>query len=165
MKKLLVSACLLGDPVRYDGDDNRDKAEHLQEWLQHWQLAGRLIPVCPETLGGLPTPRPPAESVGGDGHQVLAGSARIITYDGDDVTQAFVCGAEKTLAAALAGNAMGALLAARSPSCGTGQIYDGSFSRRLTSGDGVTVALLLQNGIRCFTPQDANALIAWMDEA
>ena len=70
MKKLLVSACLLGQPIRYDGDNNRDKVGHLQEWLQQWQQAGRLIPVCPETMGGLPTPRPPAESVGGDGHGV-----------------------------------------------------------------------------------------------
>lgn len=162
MKKLLVSACLLGQPIRYDGDDNGDKVKHLSEWLERWRLEGRLIPVCPETLGGLPTPRPPAESVGGDGHEVLAGSARVMTYEGDDVTTAFVEGAEKTLNTALTSGAAGALLAARSPSCGTGEIYNGSFTRTVTEGDGVTVALLQQNGIRCFTPADSEAMIQWM---
>ena len=162
MNKLLVSACLLGQPIRYDGDDNGDKVSHLYEWLERWRSEGRLVAVCPETLGGLPTPRPPAESVGGDGHDVLAGNARVKTYEGDDVTAAFVEGAEKTLAAALASSATGALLAARSPSCGSGEIYNGRFTRTVTEGDGVTVALLKQNGIRCFTPAEAEALIQWM---
>ena len=162
MNKLLVSACLLGQPIRYDGDDNGDKVSHLSEWLERWRLEGRLVAVCPETLGGLPTPRPPAESVGGDGHQVLSGNARVMTYDGDDVTEAFIKGAEKTLAAALASGATGALLAARSPSCGRGEIYNGRFTRTVTEGDGVTVALLKQNGVRCFTPAEAEALIQWM---
>ena len=164
MKKLLVSACLLGQPIRYDGDDNGDKVTHLTEWLERWRLEGRLVAVCPETLGGLSTPRPPAESVGGDGHGVLDSSARVITYEGTDVTTAFVEGAQKTLNTALTTGATGALLAARSPSCGSGEIYNGSFTRTVMEGDGVTVALLKQNGIRCFTPAEAEMLIQWMTD-
>ncbi len=163
MKKLLVSACLLGEPLRYDGDNNADKVSHLKTLLDQWMAEGRIVPVCPETLGGLPTPRPPAEAENGGGDAVLAGIAKVQTYHNEDVTQAFVTGAEKTLATAQRHQCRGALLAARSPSCGVGEIYDGSHSRNITTGDGVTTALLKQHGISCFTSDMADELIHWMN--
>ena len=164
MKKLLVSACLLGEPLRYDGNDNAGKASHLKSLLSHWQEKGRIIPVCPETLGGLPTPRPPAEAEQGGGSAVLTGIARVQTYTGDNVTQAFIHGAEKALATAQRYQCQGALLAARSPSCGVSEIYDGSHTRTLIAGDGVTTALLKQHNIVCFTPDMAAELIQWMNQ-
>ncbi|WP_370292451.1 DUF523 domain-containing protein [Thalassolituus sp.] len=163
MKRLLISACLLGEKVRYDGDDNASKVRELQHWISQWNAQGRLVPVCPETSGGLPTPRPPAETTA-DGLEVLNGQARVITVAGKDVTDAFIAGAQKTLQQAKKCNAALALLAARSPSCGKGLIYDGTFSRTLTRGSGVTVALLEMNGICCFTPDDAEELIRAMED-
>lgn len=165
MRKLLVSACLLGQPLRYDGDDNGHSVQHLRQWLDLWQQEKRLITVCPETLGGLPTPRPPAEAGEGGGRAVLAGESRVITYEGSDVTDAYIAGAEQSLAIAQRFQCRGALLASRSPSCGVSQIYDGSFTRTQTTGDGVTSALLQQHGIQCFTPEQSDALILWMNEA
>lgn len=104
--------------------------------------------VCPEVDGGLGTPRPPAEVVGGDGADVLAGRARVVTGDGRDVTAEYLDGARKALDAARRTGASKAILKARSPSCGSGEIYDGSFSRTLAAGDGVTAALLRANGIQ-----------------
>jgi uncharacterized protein YbbK (DUF523 family) len=163
MKKLLVSACLLGEPLRYDGNDNAGKVSHLKSLLSQWQEEGRIIPVCPETLGGLPTPRPPAEAERGGGSAVLTRIARVLTYTGDNVTQAFIHGAEKALATAQRHHCQGALLAARSPSCGVSEIYDGSHTRTLIAGDGVTTALLKQHNIVCFTPNMADELIQWMN--
>lgn len=165
MNRLLVSACLLGQPVRYDGRSNESKIGELSHWLAKWQEEGRVIPVCPETLGGLPTPRPAAEIQAleeGSGQGVLAGKAKIITQSGLDVSADFIQGAQKTLEIAKREQATGALLAARSPSCGKGQIYDGSFSGKLTTGDGVTVAWLEAQSIRCFNPEEYQALILWM---
>ncbi|MCY0963895.1 DUF523 domain-containing protein [Parathalassolituus penaei] len=164
MKKLLVSACLLGQPVRYDGANNQNKVLTLQAQLQLWQQQGLLIPVCPESLGGLPTPRPAAELRGGDGHALLVGQARVVIASGDDVTHAFLEGARRTLAIAQREGASAALLAARSPSCGNQGIYNGEFNRTLQTGVGVTVALLQNAGIRCFNPEQAEALQQWMDE-
>jgi len=161
---LLISACLLGQPLRYDGDDNATKTDHFKQHLQRWQAEGRLIPVCPETLGGLPTPRAPAETTTGGGEAVLKGSGRVVDYDGRDVSAEFITGAHSALKAALAHRASAALLAARSPSCGSGLIYDGSFTRTPVKGDGVTTALLKQHGIRCFTPEDEKALIQFMEQ-
>ena len=103
--------------------------------------------VCPEVDGGLGTPRPPAEIVGGDGADVLAGRARVLTAGGADVTAAYVEGARRALRAAQEAGATRAILKTRSPSCGKGDIYDGSFSRSLRAGDGVTAALLAEHGI------------------
>lgn len=164
MKKLLVSACLLGQPVRYDGADNQNKVLALQASLQRWQQQGLLIPVCPESLGGLPTPRPAAELCGGDGQALLAGQARVIIASGDDVSAEFLAGARRTLAIAEREGAGAALLAARSPSCGNQGVYNGEFNRTLQAGVGVTVALLQNAGIRCFNPEQAGALQQWMDE-
>jgi uncharacterized protein YbbK (DUF523 family) len=102
----------------------------------------------------LPTPRPAAEIVGGDGSDVLAGRARVLTRDGTDVTDAYVRGARIALEAAQKAGAATAILKARSPSCGRDLIYDGTHSRTLTAGNGVTAALLLAHGITVFTEEE-----------
>ena len=139
--KIVMSACLLGVRCRYDGGDSRNEAAiKLKETDQ-------LIPVCPEEAGGLPTPRPPAEIVGGDGDDVLNGKAKVMTAEGTDVTAAYLKGAYHALQVAQSHGATQVILKARSPSCGCGNIYDGTFSGTLTSGDGVTTALLKRHGI------------------
>ncbi len=139
--KVVISACLLGVRCRYDGGDSRNEAAiKLKETDQ-------LIPVCPEEAGGLPTPRPPAEIVGGDGDDVLNGKAKVMTVDGTDVTEAYLKGAHHALKVAQSHTATHVILKVRSPSCGCGDIYDGTFSGTLTSGDGVTTALLKRHGI------------------
>lgn len=156
--KILISACLLGQPVRYDGKANDVKVSHVSTLLQQWLDAGWVVPVCPEGLGGLPTPRPAAEIHQGDGAAVLQHQAEVITRSGEDVSAAFIAGAQRTLAIARQHNACAALLAARSPSCGSDGIYDGQFAGRLRDGMGVTAALLEQHGIRCFTPDKTDKL-------
>ena len=141
MKKILVSACLIGVNCRYDGDNSCD------ENVVNRMKTDELIPVCPEEAGGLPTPRPPVEIVGGDGNDVLDGKAKVMTADGEDKTEAFLKGARHALQLAQSQGATCVILKSRSPSCGCGTIYDGSFSGTLTSGDGVTTALLKRHGI------------------
>ncbi|MGI5486432.1 DUF523 domain-containing protein [Microtetraspora malaysiensis] len=151
MERVLVSACLLGRKVRYDGGAKTSE----DELLAAWNAEGRLVPFCPEVAGGLPVPRPPAEIEGGaGGAAVLAGTARILTPDGDDVTEAFVEGARRALDAARAVGARVAILKEGSPSCGSLRVYDGTFAGRMTPGQGVTTALLEQNGIRVFNEDD-----------
>ena len=139
--KTLISACLLGVRCRYDGGHSRDAAAIKRHETD------TLIAVCPEELGDLPTPRPPAEIVGGDGEDVLAGTAKIMTAAGGDVTDAYLRGAHQTLRIAQSHGATHVILKARSPSCGCGHIYDGTFSGTLKAGDGVTTALLKRHGI------------------
>lgn len=146
MKKVLVSACLAGERVRYDGEAATLHDEVLQEWIAE----RRAILICPEVSGGLSTPRDPAEIVGGDGHDVLEGSARVITNSGVDVTAQFVAGAEATLRAAQSAGAVVAVLQNRSPSCGSREIYDGTFSKTKKPGAGVTATLLERHGIKVF---------------
>lgn len=141
MKKILVSACLIGVNCRYDGDNSCD------ENVVNRMKTDELIPVCPEEVGGLPTPRPPVEIIGGDGNDVLDGKAKVMTADGEDKTEAFLKGARHALHLAQSQGATCVILKSRSPSCGCGTIYDGSFSGTLTSGDGVTTALLKRHGI------------------
>jgi uncharacterized protein YbbK (DUF523 family) len=145
MEKLLVSRCLLGQRVRYDGG-----AHGPFSALQQWQAEGRVIAVCPEVAGGLPTPRPPAEIPGGRGAEVLEGRLPVLSVDGEDFTAAFVRGAEIALALVRQHGIRLAVLKARSPSCGNLQNYDGSFSGSLVDGEGVTAALLRQAGVRVF---------------
>ena len=128
---ILVSACLAGFRCRYDG------AAKQSDRIQKLVSEGKAIPVCPEVLGGLPTPRCPAERRG----------LRVITREGKDVTAAFQLGAEETLRLARLYGADRAILKARSPSCGCGRVYDGSFSGKLTGGYGITAELLLKNGV------------------
>lgn len=142
VERILVSACLLGVRCRYDGGDN------LTPEVTDAAGSCCLIPVCPEILGGLPTPRTPAEVVGGDGAEVLAGRARVMTQEGRDVTAAFVRGAGEVLRVARVLGVGEAWLKGGSPSCGVSRIYDGTFSRRLRPGAGVTAALLAREGLR-----------------
>ena len=148
MKRVLISACLLGVKCRHNGRDS--KSEEVMERFG----GGELIPVCPEQLGGLSTPRPPAEIVGGDGAAVLDGCASVITVDGEDKTLEFLSGAHQTLEIAKSHNAAHAVLKSNSPSCGCGRIYDGTFTGELGDGDGVTAALLRRHGIKVMTEAD-----------
>ncbi|HSC83912.1 MAG TPA: DUF523 domain-containing protein [Pseudomonas sp.] len=145
MEKLLVSRCLLGHKVRYDGGSHGPF-----DLLQHWQDEGRIIALCPEVAGGLPTPRPPAEIPGGQGAQVLDGTRPVLTNNGAEVTAAFVAGAETALRLVRQHGLRVAVLKARSPSCGNSHNYDGSFSGQLVAGEGVTAALLRRAGVRVF---------------
>ncbi|WP_327349441.1 DUF523 domain-containing protein [Streptomyces sp. NBC_01321] len=140
MEPVLVSACLHGVPCRFDG---RGKASAAVA-----EAVGDRRPVafCPEVAAGLPTPRRPAEIVGGDGHDVLD-RARVVDDTGHDVTEEFVDGARRALDAARRAGCTEALLMPRSPSCGRGTVYDGTFTGELREGDGVTAALLERHGI------------------
>ena len=138
---IAVSACLAGTPCRYDGRTNAN-----EEAIEMANAKGA-VSICPECLGGLPTPRESAEIVGGDGGDVLDGKAGVLTQSGRDVTEAFLRGAYAALALCREHGISKALLKAKSPSCGCGSIYDGTFSRTLMVGDGVTAALLKRNGI------------------
>ena len=135
---ILVSACLLGVPCRYDGTGTVD------ERILALAKKRCLIPVCPEQLGGLPTPRPSAERSG----------TRVLTRDDRDVTAPFQRGAEETLRLARLFSCRIAILKANSPSCGSGQIYDGCFCGRLVPGDGMTAALLKQDGLTVLSEKD-----------
>ncbi|WP_199053374.1 DUF523 domain-containing protein [Aquitalea sp. ASV15] len=153
---LLISACLLGQPVRYDGQSKSQNAACLTQLASHYQL----LPVCPECAGGLPVPRPAAEIIHGDGRQVLRGQARVVTASGEDVSQPFRAGAEHTLQLAKQYGCQLALLKANSPSCGNHDIYDGSFSQQLRHGQGVTAALLQQHGLQVFNENEIDQLLA-----
>jgi uncharacterized protein YbbK (DUF523 family) len=138
----LVSACLLGVNCNFEAKNWR--CPKLQKEFQK----GELFAVCPEVYGGLPVPRVPAEIVGGDGNDVLAGKARVVNMDGVDVTPQFLKGAQATLQIAQAIGATQALLTEKSPSCGYGKIFDGTFTDKFLPGDGVTAALLKKHGIQ-----------------
>ena len=130
---ILVSACLLGEKCKYSGESN-----YCQSVVDYLEITGaEIIPVCPEVLGGLRTPRTPAE----------IRDERVVTKDGRDVTEEYVRGAEETLQIAREKNCRRAVLKERSPSCGSGFIYDGTFSKKLIPGDGITVRLLKKAGI------------------
>jgi uncharacterized protein YbbK (DUF523 family) len=144
----LVSACLLGIGTTYDC------SSHPHPPLIELAARGCVVPVCPEVAGGLPIPRPPAEIVGGDGHAVLDGGARVLTRDGDDVTEAFIAGARVALETARRFKVKTAVMQPRSPSCGHCQVYDGSFSGRLVSGQGVAAALLTRYGVEVMSPDE-----------
>ncbi|MCX7856016.1 MAG: DUF523 domain-containing protein [Anaerolineae bacterium] len=144
---ILVSACLLGLPTAYDGRG------HPVAELIRLAAMGRVIPVCPEVAGGLPVPRPPAEIVGGSGGDVLDGRARVLTASGEDVTEAYIRGAEVALALVRRYGIRLAVMKARSPSCGPSGIYNGSHSGRLVPGEGVAVALLRREGVRVISEE------------
>ncbi|MCP4389426.1 MAG: DUF523 domain-containing protein [Gammaproteobacteria bacterium] len=163
MKKLLISACLLGNPVRYDGRSKPQQHAGLADLVAQ----DRVIGFCPEVAGGLPIPRPPAEIQAGDGSAVLAGEARVTTGDGSDVTAYFLSGAQQALTLCQQHGIDIAVLTESSPSCGSSRIYDGNFSRNAIPGSGVTSALLRQHGVRVFSQlelDDALAYLASRDE-
>jgi len=156
MNKILVSACLLGDPVRYDGQSKPLRHRELARLVE----AGRVVPFCPEVAGGLPVPRPAAEIVAGDGDAVIDGEARVLTRDGADVSGGFLSGARQALALCRRHRVSVAVLTESSPSCGSSQIYDGSFTRTAVAGSGVTAALLLRHGIAVFNQYQLDQALA-----
>ncbi|WP_106401881.1 DUF523 domain-containing protein [Actinocorallia populi] len=148
MERVLVSSCLLGRPVRYDGQAKTSSSDILARW----RAEGRVVPFCPELAGGLGVPRPPAELRNG----------QVVTVHGDDVTDAFVQGAELALTAAREAEARVAVLKEGSPSCGSRQIADGTFSGNKIPGSGITTALLRSHGITVFNEEqfeEADALL------
>ncbi|NOT62604.1 MAG: DUF523 domain-containing protein [Acidobacteria bacterium] len=153
--KLLVSACLLGQKVRYDGSDKGQNSALLNELITE----DRVVTICPEVAGGLGVPRLPAEIQNGAGNGVLNEQARVLDSSGKDVTTEFVSGAQQALALAQAHNIRAAILKARSPSCGKAQIYDGTFGKRLIDGSGVTAALLERHGIKVFNEDEIAAAL------
>lgn len=136
--KILCSACLLGIKCKYDGNTNTNK-KVLK--LNEKEI---LIPVCPEQLGGLTTPRNPAELIGNS----------VFTKTGTNVTDSFIKGAQQTLKTAQIFGCKKAILKQRSPSCGCGQIYDGTFSGKVIKGEGITAKLLRENGIEVISEED-----------
>lgn len=147
MEYILVSACLLGQPVRYHGRGAACKHPVLQRWCDE----GRVIPVCPEVAAGMSIPRLPAEiSQARGGFAVLEGEATVLDSAGEDVTAPFLAGAGLALRLAQSKNIRIAILKEGSPSCGTKQTYDGSFADRRIDGSGVASAQLQQSGVRVF---------------
>ena len=140
---LLISACLLGVPCRYDGKSK------MYDFIQDLQKHHTLIPICPEQLGGLSTPRDPAECV----------LDRVITVHGKDVTDAFFQGAKHTLYIAQLNHCTHAILKEKSPSCGNQMIYDGTFSGKLINGMGVCAKLLMDHGIKVYGESELKALL------
>jgi len=151
MEKILVSACLLGKPVRYDGRHLAVKTSLLDQTLIQWQQEGRVISVCPEVDAGMSIPRAPAEIFGGNGLEVIAGSAKVVSDEEVDVSAYFVEGASIALALCQKHNVKIAMLTEFSPSCGSSSIYDGQFAGQKIPGAGVTTALLQQHGIKVFS--------------
>ena len=156
MSKILISACLLGEKVRYDGKDCLQTHPRLQECLQ----TGKIVLICPEMAGGLPTPRPPSEiQPNGTAEAVLNFQSKVLTKNGDDVSNEYRKGAHKALELAKQNNVVVAILKARSPSCGSKQVYDGTHSKKLVDGMGVTAQLLERNGIKVFDETEIDAAI------
>ena len=145
----LCSACLLGIKCAWDGKD-RYKNEKVIE-LSKKEI---LIPVCPEQLGGLPTPRIPQEIQGCSGEKVLDNKCKVKNKSGEDVTKQFIKGAKETLKIAKLLGIKEFIAKSKSPSCGCGKTYDGTFSGKLIDGDGVTTALLKRNGIKVISERD-----------
>ncbi len=153
MNRILVSACLLGEPVRYNG-----LADFCQnEILSKWEKEGRLVSICPEVEAGLGIPRPAAEISGGNGKDVLSGMAAVVDLTGGDVSNSFIRGARKVLEIARIYSIKIAILKENSPSCGSGHIYDGNFNGDRISGRGVTAEYLEQNGTRVFSEYQISA--------
>ena len=143
--KILVSRCLLGEPCRYDG-----KSKPVEALLTLERQGHILVPVCPEEDGGLPTPRPPAE---------IQEDGRVVNRLGIDMTAEYTAGAYHALRLAREHGCTVAVLKEKSPSCGSGRIYDGSFSGTLTDGFGVTAQLLRREGIRVLGESELEKLL------
>ena len=139
---IIVSGCLVGINCKYSGGNNFDE--------RVWNLVkdGKAIPVCPEQLGGLRTPRNPAEI------QMVGREKKVITNNGEDVTEEYTRGANEVLALAKKLEVDTVIFQPRSPSCGKDKIYDGSYSKTLTNGNGITADLLIKNGIKVYEPDE-----------
>ncbi len=142
---ILISGCLLGLSCRYDGNSKGLEKEVIEKLMKKHTL----IPACPEQLGGLPTPRNPSERIGD----------KIVMNSGEDVSKQYRHGAEQALALARLFGCQVAILKERSPSCGSGIIYDGSFGGTLTEGDGVTAELFKENGITVYGESQIECLL------
>lgn len=143
MEKIIVSACLLGCNCKYSGSNNKN--ETVLKLKEKYEL----VPVCPEQVGGLSTPRDASEISNG----------KVITNKGKDVTKEFVLGAEKCFQTAIQNNCKKAVLKERSPSCGYKKIYDGTFSSKLKDGNGVFADLLDKNGVKIYGETNAEELL------
>ncbi|ATB70471.1 hypothetical protein SJPD1_2375 [Sulfurospirillum diekertiae] len=141
-KKILISACLIGENVKYDGGNN---ALHVKI-LEAWKEQGILVPLCPEVLGGLNVPRPACE--------VIEGTDSVICKTGEDVSAAFAKGARESLRMAREEGVYMAILKARSPSCGKDVIYDGTFTHMPVNDSGITCKLLQESGITVFSEEE-----------
>lgn len=145
---ILISACLIGENVKYNGGNNAiDPAS-----LDRLQKTVELVPVCPEVAGGLPIPRIPAEGVG----------EKVINRKGEDVTAFFERGARAALESAMKHHVAAAILKERSPSCGVHQVYDGTFSKTLINGSGKTTTLLRQHGIKIFNENEIEECLEYI---
>lgn len=144
----LISACLCGVNCKYNGENN------LNEKALKLFNENKAILVCPEVLGGLGTPRVPQEIIGGTGKDVISGNAKVVSRDGKDTTEQFIKGAGLVLEIAKRCSIDKAILKAKSPSCGYGEIYDGSFSGKKISGNGVTAELLIKNNIKVYNEEE-----------
>lgn len=144
---ILVSSCLAGLKVRYNGSDSLD--DRIQQLISE----GKAVAVCPELLGGFSTPREPAEIIGGDGEDVLDGKAKVIEKSGQDVTHMYINGANLTMKKAQELDATTVILKEYSPSCGSAVIYDGQFKGVQLSGVGVTTAMLRRQGIKVISEE------------
>ena len=148
-KKVLISACLLGKNCRYDGGHSHVK--ELDALDVDW------VAVCPEEKGGLETPRSQAE-MQGSAENILNGTGSVVTNEGYDVTEKFIQGAEDSLKTGLRAGAECAILKSRSPSCGVGKVYDGSFENTLIDGDGMFSHLCQKSGITCISSDDPDKI-------
>ena len=150
--KILISACFLGERVRYNGVVK----SLVSQLLSQWQQQGRFISVCPEVMSGLPVPRPPAE--------INPKTKQVLTIESVDVSQQFEKGAQLALSLCQRHNIRFALLKESSPSCGSNTIYDGSFSQKIIVGEGITTKLLRQHGIKVFSELSLAQLELLLDQ-
>lgn len=141
-QKILISACLIGEKVKYDGGDNALNSSIIEAW----KAEGLLVPLCPEVLGGLGVPRPACE--------VIEGTNRVLCKTGADVSEAFAKGAKEALKIAREQNITMAILKARSPSCGKNIIYDGTFTSTTVRDSGITCKYLQNNGVSVFSEEE-----------
>lgn len=159
-EKILLSACLAGHHVRYNGTHKSCDSALLRQW----QNEGRLVTHCPELAAGLETPRLSAEMVSGQGIDVLSGRAQVVESDGRDITQPYVLAAWLALETALNQGCRFAIMTDGSPTCGSQHVYDGSFSGAKVPGQGVAAALLRQHGIEVFSEYQLDTLKQRLDE-
>jgi len=157
MKKILVSACLLGYPVRYNGSGKRITHQILSQWFDE----ERLVPFCPEMAAGGTVPRPPAEIVGRDGRAVLDGQAEVMDKTGQNLTRLFVTAAGMAFEVVKKNQIRIAILSDGSPSCGSTFIHDGTFSGATKTGQGVVAAFLSKNGVAVFGESQIDAALKY----
>lgn len=159
--RILVSGCLNGPPIRF----NQTSVNVRSPIWTRWVSEGRLVPFCAELAAGFQVPRPPAETVGGDGRGVLSGTATVLEDTGRDVTELFTKGAELAVSHALDQGCVAAVLTDGSPSCGSTYVYDGTFGGGTTPGTGVVAQLLIDNGIRVFSEDQLEQADSYIRQA